>query len=139
MGCLPGGSGKVLIAPAAVSSPGQYKGLFIRHIFDNFICGSVPYDGAAGDFKDERFSVFSAGAFAGAIGSVFGRVFTLISEIHKSGHVVVDRENHVAAPAAVTAVRAAGRHIFFPMEGNGAVAARPRFHRDVSRVDKVGH
>ncbi|MPM95946.1 hypothetical protein SDC9_143102 [bioreactor metagenome] len=48
--------------------------------------------------------------------------------------MVVHLQDNVAAPAAVTAVRAASGHIFFPVKGDCSVAPRARFHRNAGGI-----
>ena len=67
-------------------------------------------------------------------------VLALITEVQQGGHIVVDMENNAASMAAVTAVRAAGGHIFLPVEGHRAVSAAPGLHGDGYLIDKTsGH
>lgn len=51
--------------------------------------------------------------------------------------MVVDENNDAAAVAAVAAVRAARRHIFFSVKGHRAVAAVSGADGDASLVDKA--
>ena len=83
----------------------------------------IPYDGAPGHLYIQGLPVLAVAAFALAVGSVARHVFALISEVHKGGHIVVYNKDHIAATAAVAAVRTACGHIFFPMKGHGSVSA----------------
>src|SRR5699024_5489988 len=47
----------------------------------------------------------------------------LIAEIHQSPEPFIDFENDIRTIAAITACRAAHRHVFFPAVCNEAVAA----------------
>ena len=122
-GDLPGGGGEVLVAPAAPAAPAEDEGGVIRHIVDDLLGGGVPDDGAPGDPQDQVCAVSAGAALAASVCAVGGGVLALIAEVHQGGHMVVHCDHHVAAPAAVAAVRAAGGHIFFPVEGDHAVAA----------------
>ena len=122
-GDLPGGGGEVLVAPAAPAALAEDEGGVIRHIVDDLLGGGVPDDGAPGDPQDQVRAVSAGATLAAAVCAVGGGVLALIAEVHQGGHMIVHRDHHVAAPAAVAAVRAAGGHIFLPVEGDHAVAA----------------
>ena len=122
-GHLTGGGGKVLVAPAAPAALAQNEGLLVRHVLDDLPGLRVPDDGAPGHPQDQVGPVLAGAALALAVHAVFGHILALIAKIHQGGHVVVHRDHHVAAPAAVAAVRAAGGHIFLPVKGDHAVAA----------------
>ena len=65
-------------------------------------------------------------ALAAAAAAVLARlrlVFTAKAEIQQGVHVFIRQQHHIAAPAAVAAVRPAVLHKFFPVKGNAAVAA----------------
>ena len=69
-------------------------------------------------------AVLAAAALALSVFAVRRGIFALITEIHQRGQVIVDAQDDRAAVAAVAAVRAACGHVFFPVEGHRAVAAR---------------
>ena len=80
-------------------------------------------ESAAGHLDVQCLTVFAGAAFAGTVAAIARYIFSFITEIHQCGHVVIHLENDVAASAAISAVGAAGRHIFLAMECYCAVAA----------------
>ncbi len=122
-GDLTGGSGKVAVAPAAAAALGDDEVLTGRHVHDDLLGFGVPDHSAPGDLDNQRFTTLAAHVPACAVGTALGGVLTLVAEVQQGGQIVVDPEDDAAAMAAVTAVRAAGSHIFFPVEGHGTVAA----------------
>ena len=115
----------MLVAPAAPTALAQDEGLGLGlgHITDDLLGLRVPDNGTTGDTKGEIGAVAAGAALAAAVHAVGRHILALITEIHQGGHVVVDDYHHIAALTAVASVRAAGGHIFFPVEGNHAVAA----------------
>ena len=125
-GDLSGGRGKVLVAPAALAAAGHHHRLIpgkIRHHATGF---RLPHHGSFRHLDDKALAGFAAAAGAAAVLAVFGGVFFLVAESDQAAHIGIRLEDHVSPSSAVAAVRAARRHKFFPVEGNGAVAAVPR-------------
>ena len=135
-GGLTGGGGEVGVAPAALAPPAEDIGLVAGHVLDNLVGLGVPDQGAPGDADGEGLAVLAALALAGAVHPLFRRIFALVAEVHQGGQVVVHLEDDVAAAAAVAAVGTAGSDIFFPVEGDAAVAAVPGPDRDPGLVNK---
>ena len=79
--------------------------------------------GAPGYVDDQGFSPLAGHFPAHAVDTCLSSVLSLIAEVQQGGHIVVDPQDDAAAVTAVTAVRAAGCHIFFPVEGHGTIAA----------------
>ena len=70
----------------------------------------------------------------------FSHILALVAEVHEGGHVGVHGEDDVAAPSAVAAVGTASGHIFLPVEGDGAAAARSGPHQDSGGINElIGH
>ena len=59
-----------------------------------------------------------------------------VVEVKQRIEAFVDDQDHVAATAPVTAVRAAPGHELLAPKGDAAVAAVTRAHRDSYRVDE---
>ena len=135
-GHLPGGGGEVHIAPAAPAALAEDIGLAAAHVLNDLIGFSVPHQRAPGDADHQVGAVLARLAAALTVHAVFCHVFALVAEVHQGGHVVVHLQDNGAALAAVAAVRAAGRHIFFAVERHCAVAAVARPDRDPGLVDK---
>ena len=125
LGGLPGGGGKVLVPPAAVAPPAEDEGLVPRHVLDDLPGLRIPHHGAPGDLEDQGAAVLAGALLAGAVAAVFGHVLPLVPEVHEGGHTVVHLEDHVASPAAVPAVGAAGGHVFLPVKGHAPFPPAP--------------
>ena len=122
-GHLPGGGGKVLVAPAAPAALAKDKRLFIRHILDNFTGLRVPDQGPPGHPDSQALPVLAALAAALAVHSVSGHIFALIAKVHQSGHIVVHLHDDTPPVAAVSAVGSSRRNVFFSVKGHRPVAA----------------
>ena len=122
-GNLTGGGGVMGIAPAAPSALGEDEVLAGGHVHNDLICFGVPDDGAPGDFDDQVFAPFARHFPTLTADTCGGLILALVAEIQKSGQVVVDPENDAAAMPAVAAGRAAGGHIFLPVERHRSIAA----------------
>ena len=122
-GHLTGGRGKMLIAPAASAALTEDERLLVGHILDDLAGFGVPDQGAPRHADGEALTVLAAFAAALPVYAASGHIFALIAEVHKGGHIVVHLHDDAAAVAAVAAVGAAGRDIFFSVKGHRAVAA----------------
>ena len=122
-GYLPGGGGEVLVAPAAPAALAKNEGLAVGHILDDLAGLGIPDERASGDPDGETLAVLAALAAALAVYTGGCHIFALVAEVHKGGHIVIHLHNDAAAVAAVAAVRAAGGHVFLPVEGHGSVTA----------------
>ena len=135
-GHLPGGGGEVHVAPTAPAALAQDIGLLVAHVFDDLIGLGVPDQRAPGDPDDQVLAVFAGFPGTLAVHAVGGHIFALVAEVHQGGHVVVHHQDDGAALAAVAAVRAAGRHVFLPVEGYDAVAAVASSDGDPGFIDE---
>ena len=88
---------------------------------------------------DEGFTPLAAHVPSGAVGSGLGGVLPLVPEVQECGEVVVHPEDDAATMTAVAPVRAAGGHIFFPVEGHGPIAASAAAHGDAYLIYKHFH
>jgi hypothetical protein len=61
----------------------------------------------------------------------------VITEIQQGIHILVNDENHIAAPAAVTACRASLGHELLPAESALAMAAVPSLDYDLGSVNEL--
>ena len=135
-GHLPGGGGKVLVAPAAPATLAENKGLLVRHILDDFSGFGIPDESASGYADGQAFAVLAAFAPALTVYAVSCHIFALVAKVHQGRHVVVHLHDDAAAVAAVAAVRAAGGNIFFPVKGHRPVAAVAGANGDAGLVNK---
>ena len=133
---LPGRGRKVLVAPAAAAALAEDIVLRIGHVLDDLVRLAVAHDRTARDLDDEVFSALSLAAAALAVHAVGRDIFALIAEVHEGGQIIVDPQNDRAAVSAVAAVGPSRRHVFFPMEGNRAIAARARLHINFCFINK---
>ena len=139
LGDLAGGGGKMGVAPAATAALGNYHRLRTGNIRHHEAGARLLHQGAPGHPDDEVRRVFAGAAGGAAVLADFGHVFALVAEIHQGGKVVIGHKDHVAAPAAVAAVGAAGRHKFFAVETHRAVAALAGLDGDLGHIYKHGH
>ena len=140
LGDLAGGRGKMAVAPAAAAALGHHHRLVAGEVRHHKAGLSLLQNSAAGHTDDQVFRIRTTLALGAAVLAVLGGVFALVAEIHQSGQVIIGHKDDVAAAAAVAAVRAAGRHEFFAVEGHGAIAALACMQTDGGYVNKVaGH
>ena len=134
---LPRGGGEVLVAKAAVAAAHQ-RALDVRfaHVEKHAAGGALLDHRTHRHFDDHVRAGLAASAVGHAVHAVFGEELAPEAEVHQRVHALGGEELHVPAAAAVAAVRAAGLHVFFPVEGDAAVAAVARLDRDVDDVHK---
>ena len=135
-GHLPGGSGEVHVAPAAPAALAQNVGLLVAHVLDDLVGLGVPDQSTPGNADDHIRAVLAGFSGTLTVHAVGGHVLTFIAEVHQGGQIVVHLQDDGAALAAVAAVRAAGRHIFFTVERYHAIAAVAGPDRDTGFVNK---
>ena len=111
------------IAPAAPAALGDDKIFLGGHIHNDGIGFRIPDHGAPGHLDDQGVATLAGHIPALAILACLGGIFALIAEVQQCGQIVIHTENDTAAVTTIAAIRAAGCHIFFPVEGNGAIAA----------------
>ena len=133
---LAGGRSEVLVAPAAAAALAEDEIVGIGHILDDLIRLQIAHDGTSGDLDDEVFTVLAAAALALPVFAVRRGIFALVAEVHQRRQIIVDTQNDGAAVAAVAAVRAARGHVFFPVKGHCAVAARAGLDRNAYFINK---
>ena len=133
---LPRRRGEMLVAPAAPASLAEDEIGGIGHILDDLVRGQIAHDGASGHLDDQVFAIFAAAALALSVLAVRRGIFALVAEVHQRGQVIIDAQDDGAAVAAVAAVRAACGHVFFPVEGHCAVAARTGLDRNAYFINK---
>ena len=126
----------MLVAPAAAAALAEDEIVGIGHILDDLIRLQIAHDGTSGDLDDEVFAVFAAAALALPVFAVRRGIFALVAEVHQRGQVVVHTQDDGAAVAAVAAVRTARSHVFFPVKGHRAVAARAGLDRNAYFINK---
>ena len=120
---LPGGGGKMAIAPAAAAAARRHKRLIAGHIRHQAAGLIIVQQGAARHPYNAILSGAAGTALGAAIAAGGCHIFALVAEIRQRVHPVIRHKHHTAATAAIAAVRATGRHIFFPMEGDCTIAA----------------
>ena len=135
-GHLPGGGGKVGVAPAALAALGDDLGLVAGHVRQQAAGLGVLDKGAAGHGDHQVRGAFAKAPVAPAVLPPLGGVLALVAEIRQSGEVVVHLEHNAAAPAAVAPIGTAGGHVLLPVEGDGAVSPVPGFDFDFRGIDE---
>ena len=133
---LAGGRGEVLVAPAAAAAPAEDEIVGIGHILDDLVRLQIAHDGTSRNLNHKILAVFAAAALALPVFAVRCGIFALVAEVHQRGQVVVHTQDDGAAVAAVAAVRAARGHVFFPVKGHCAVAARAGLDRNAYFINK---
>ena len=120
---LPCGRGEVHVAPAALASLCHHHGLICGDIGNDKAAFSLLHQRAARHTDDKVLRIFAVAARAAAVLAARRRIFSLIAKIHQGGEIRVCHKHDAAAAPAVAPIRPAGRHILFPVERDGAVAA----------------
>ena len=138
-GDLAGGGGEVGVAPAAPAALGHHHRLVAGNIRHHQAGVRLLHQGAPGHTDDKVGGVLATAAGRAAVLAGFGHILALVAEIHQGGEVVVGHKHHVAAPAAVAAVGAAGRHELLPVKTHRAVAALAGLDGDLGHIYKHGH
>ena len=77
--------------------------------------------------------------FALAVHAAARAAMRMVAKGEQRGNVVVGDEPHVAAPAAVAAIRSALGDRAFPTERHTAGAPVPAAHVELRLVDELGH
>ncbi len=133
---LAGGGREVAVAPAPLAAAADDKPLVTGHVLDDLAALGLLDDGAARHFDHKVRRGFARAVFCGAVGPVLGDVLFAVFEVDQGVEMVVHDEHHVAAVAAVAAVRPAGRHILLAVKRDGSVAAVSRSHADFCNINK---
>ena len=126
----------MLVAPAAAPALAEHIVLAAGHILNDRVRLGVAHEGAARDLDDEILPALALTAAALPVLSVRRGVFALVAEVHQGRQVIVHPQHDAAAVAAVAAVGATRRHIFFAVEGDRAVAAAARLDTDLYLINK---
>ena len=128
--------GEMPVAPAAAPAFAEDEVLVGGHILDDFAALGVAHQRS---WRHGNHRVLARGAVhlaRLAVSAVFGDEFALVAEGKQGVGALVDAQDDVAAPAAVTAVGSARGDIFFAAEGDGAVSAVSRLDIDFYMIDK---
>ena len=124
------------VAPAAASAVRRHKRLVRRNIRHQPAGFVIINQRAARHLDDTVGAFFAKAAFGAAILPVLGGKFALVAKIRQRGAAVVRDKHHIAAHAAVAAIRAAGCDIFFAVKRHRAVAAVAGAHLYFSYIYK---
>ena len=126
------------VAPAALATLGNHLRLLPGHIRQKSAGSHILNQGTPGHADHQVRRAFAKTAVAPSIFPSLGCILALVTEIRQGGQVVIHLEDNAASLAAVTSVRSASGHVFFPVEGDGTVAPVPGFYQDLRGVDKHG-
>ena len=126
---------RVALAAIAAFKHGHGR-VFLIHIRNDFARFGVADYRAARHLYNQIGGVFAVTEAAAAVLAVRGAEVLLIAEVGERVKSLVDRENHVAALAAVAAVRTSVGHIFLGVKRGAAVAAVARLYINLCFIDK---
>ncbi len=124
------------VSPAALAAVRDDERLAIGHILNDTAAVAVADDRAGRDRDIQVLAALAEELALLAVRAVFCGKLPSVLEFDQRILSRVDGENHIAAAAAVSAVRAALGDIFFAAEGNAAVAAVARLDVDIGLVNK---
>ena len=130
------------VTPAAVTTFEEYKWFslsFCSKFLDKFVSIKIADNSSR---RNRNYNIFPVPAVAVPALTVSTRLCTekvLVADICESTHITFTDKNNVATLAAVTAVRASTRNIFFPSERNTAVSAFTGLNFDYRFVSKQIH
>ena len=112
------------------------KWLFPQHrlragkVGQNPAGAAFPHHSALGNTDHQVLPGFAGAPFGASILPPAGKVPLAVLKIYQAAEVGIRHKIDVPAPAAVAAVRSPGRHIFFPVEGDLAIASIPGLNGD---------
>ena len=129
--------GKYTVAATTEKAYNISENRFV-HIGDHLAGGAVGHDGADRHLQRDVRSLAPVQVRAFPAGAVLRLVVTVVDQRLQALFAVRRLEDHVAAGAAVAAVRAAARNEFLAVEAAAAVAAVPRLHGNGSLIHKHG-
>ena len=122
------------IPPAALAALRRHMRLIIGKIRDDPAGFRLLYHSAQWHPDHQVRGAFAVASAAPAVFSVLSGIFSLVPEIRQGRQIGIRLKNDISAPAAVAAIRAAGRHVFFPAEGNRTVPAVACFNSNFRNV-----
>ena len=126
----------MLIAPAAATALSDDDRFVARHIRKQASGREVSHQRSPRHLDNGGLPGPSAAPVAASVFPTLGCVFSLIAEIRQGGQVVVHLKNNVPTLAAISAVRAACRDIFFPVKGYRAVSTVARLYFNFRNIYK---
>lgn len=138
-GRLAAGGGQRGVAEAAAAALTGDEGGALADEVGEHIARAVQDDGAVGDRQDQVLAVLAGTVVARARLAVGGLAVRVVVVFEKCGDVLVDHQGHIAATAAVAAVRAAQRLELLPHHGGHAVASVTRGDVQLDAVHEGGH
>jgi hypothetical protein len=126
----------MLVAPAAAAAFAEHERFIGAHIRDNLVGLGVADQRAAGNLDYEILAVLAG--TAGTLAVTPGRcgILALITEVHQSGHMVIDLQDNGTALAAIAAVGTAVGDVLFAVERHNTVAAVTGLDGDAGLIDK---
>ena len=129
----------MVVAPAAAAALAEDVFLVLFYQFgDDFFCLGVFDNDALGDFKNDVFSILAPLEGFGPVASVFCLHHLSVTEVDERPELRVYLKDDMAAPAAVTAVRAAFGHVFGAMEVGAAGSSVPAGTEDSDVIYEIG-
>ncbi|GGU58538.1 hypothetical protein GCM10010211_24400 [Streptomyces albospinus] len=138
-GGLAAGGGQRGVAEAAATALARDEGGALAHQVGQHLAVPVQHDRAVRDRQDQVLAVLALAVVARAGLAVGGLAVRVVVVVEEGGDVLVDDQDHVAAPAAVAAVGAAERLELLPVNGGTAVASVTRGDVQLDAVHEGGH
>ena len=135
---LVGGGGEVHVAEAAAAALADHEARAgLAHVGEDLAGGGVLHQRAGGHAQLERRLGEAVLVGAAAVLPAPGPVLADVAVVEQRVHLGVDDQDHVAAPAAVPAGRAAAGDELLPSPGHGAVSPVAGGDLDPDLVDEL--
>ena len=127
------------VAPAAAPALAKDERLAAAHILDDFPRFCILYDSPLrnGNYKIRSVCAVKFGFHP--VAAVCRNVFLPVAKVKQCILALFDYKNNVPSVAAVTAVGAAVRNVFFPVKRDTAVAAVAGFDIYLHVIIKICH
>ena len=126
------------VPPAALPAPGDHH--FVTHLVQVGERGAavrVARHGAGRDGQHDRGGVFAVLVLAAAVFAARRADVVPVGQVEQSVALRIDADDHVAAVAAVAAVRPTPGPKLFAQEAHAAAPAVPGRHRQRNLIDEV--
>ncbi|MNE52662.1 hypothetical protein D3C80_1473430 [compost metagenome] len=104
------------------------------HVGNDFLGIIINQYSSRRDSHDHMLGICPVLALITALYSAVSFKMALITEIHQCPQPFIHTENHIAAPAAVTAGRPAFRHVLLTAKSHETVAAIAAFYINLSLI-----
>ena len=124
------------VPPTAFAAACKNKRLAVAHVLQNPAGLGIPDQRTERNTENQVLPAFSVHFVAFSVFAVLRHKFVTEPQIRQCIEVGIHLNDHVAALAAVPAVRSACRNIFFPMERHGTISAIAGFDINFCGINK---